>query len=487
MGSVISVNESMEQILSLSKEELIGKHSSELIIDDKSEREKVLEKMGELFEKGFVSYETRFKRKDGHHVDIECYTSIIKDDKGNTIAGVSIERDITEKKKMEQQLLQSEKLKSLGELSGGVAHDFNNVLAAILGRVQLLKIQFKPPSGKQEKRKSMLDLMKSLEIIERASLDGAETVRRIQEFSRKRTDDKNFTQSDINQLLDNALEFTSVRWKNEAESKGIKINIQKEYSSLPSTLGSAAELREVFTNLINNALDAMPQGGSIKIKTYKENSHIFVKIEDTGAGIPEDIRNRIFDPFFTTKGVQSTGLGMSISYGIIHRHKGTIVVNSCEGKGTTFTIKLPILEKLLEKKGTVVTIPRRQRKARILVLDDEEDVGQLLSDILASEGHEVEVASNGSQGIEMFKKKSFDMVFTDLGMPSMSGWEVAEKIKTINRKVPVALVTGWNIELKDQEMRDKNIDLVIHKPFEVEQVLRSVHEVMVLGDRLKAV
>ena len=487
MGSVISVNESMEQILGLSKEELIGKHSSELIIDDKSEREKVLEKMGELFEKGFVSYETRFKRKDGHHVDIECYTSIIKDDKGNTIAGVSIERDITEKKKMEQQLLQSEKLKSLGELSGGVAHDFNNVLAAILGRVQLLKIQFKPPSGKQEKRKSMLDLMKSLEIIERASLDGAETVRRIQEFSRKRTDDKNFTQSDINQLLDNALEFTSVRWKNEAESKGIKINIQKEYSSLPSTLGSAAELREVFTNLINNALDAMPQGGSIKIKTYKENSHIFVKIEDTGAGIPEDIRSRIFDPFFTTKGVQSTGLGMSISYGIIHRHKGTIAVNSCEGKGTTFTIKLPILEKLLEKKGTVVTIPRRQRKARILVLDDEEDVGQLLSDILASEGHEVEVASNGSQGIEMFKKKSFDMVFTDLGMPSMSGWEVAEKIKTINRRVPVALVTGWNIELKDQEMRDKNIDLVIHKPFEVEQVLRSVHEVMVLGDRLKAV
>ncbi|MBW2221921.1 MAG: response regulator, partial [Deltaproteobacteria bacterium] len=150
-----------------------------------------------------------------------------------------------------------------------------------------------------------------------------------------------------------------------------------------------------------------------------------------------------------------------ISYGIIHRHKGTIVVNSSEGKGTAFTIKLPILEKLLGEKGKVVTIPRRQRKARILVVDDEEDLGQLLSDILTSEGHEVEVASNGSQGIEMFKKKSFDMVFTDLGMPSMSGWEVAEKIKTINRRVPVALLTGWNIELKDQEMRDKNIDICL--------------------------
>ena len=388
---------------------------------------------------------------------------------------------------MEQQLLQSEKLKSLGELAGGVAHDFNNVLAAILGRVQLLKIQFKPPAGKQEKRKSMLDLMKSLEIIERASSDGAETVRRIQEFSRKRTDDRNFTQLDMNQLLDDAVEFTSVRWKNEAESKGININIQKEYSSLPSTLGSAAELREVFTNLINNALDAMPEGGCIRIRSYKENSHILVKIEDTGAGIPDDLRNRIFDPFFTTKGVQSTGLGMSISYGIIHRHKGTIVVNSSEGKGTTFTIKLPILEKSFEKKENVLTMPKKQRKAKILVVDDEEDVRQLLSDILASESHEVNVASNGSQGIEMFKKQAFDMVFSDLGMPGMSGWEVAEKIKTINKQVPVVLVTGWNIELKDQEMKDKNIDMVIHKPFELEQVLKSVHEVMVLGDRLKAV
>jgi len=131
-------------------------------------------------------------------------------------------------------------------------------------------------------------------------------------------------------------------------------------------------------------------------------------------------------------------------------------------------------------------MPKKQRKAKILVVDDE-DVRQLLSDILASESHEVNVASNGSQGIEMFKKQAFDMVFSDLGMPGMSGWEVAEKIKTINKQVPVVLVTGWNIELKDQEMKDKNIDMVIHKPFELEQVLKSVHEVMVLGDRLKAV
>jgi CheY-like chemotaxis protein len=367
-----------------------------------------------------------------------------------------------------------------------VAHDFNNVLAAILGRVQLLKMQFKPPSGKQEKRKSMLNLMKSLDIIERASLDGAETVRRIQEFSRKRVDDKEFIKIDVNELIDNALEYTKVRWKNDAEAKGITITIQKEFSSLPATSGSASELREVFTNLINNAIDAMPQGGRIKIKTFKENGHISITIADTGVGISEAIRNRIFDPFFTTKGVQSTGLGMSISYGIINRHQGTIVVNSFEGKGTTFMIRLPIVQKSVGGSGKVRGMERRQRKARVLVVDDEKDVRQLLSDILAGDDHEVEMASDGRQGIELFKKKDFDIVFTDLGMPEMSGWEVAATIKGIDRKVPVAIITGWNICLNETELKEKGVDLIVYKPFEVKRVLRLIQEGMDLREQFKA-
>ncbi|MBW2184815.1 MAG: HAMP domain-containing histidine kinase, partial [Deltaproteobacteria bacterium] len=195
--------------------------------------------------------------------------------------------------------------------------------------------------GKQEKRKSMLELKKSLEIIEKASLDGAETVRRIQEFSRRRADDKDFTQVDINELIDNALEFTRVRWKNDAESKGIRIRIKKELSPLNFTLGSSSELREVFTNLINNAIDAIPQGGEIRINSLMKDNNIVVKIGDTGDGIPNDIKDRVFDPFFTTKGVQSTGLGLSVSYGIVNRHHGTIAVDSVEGEGTTFTIKFP--------------------------------------------------------------------------------------------------------------------------------------------------
>jgi CheY-like chemotaxis protein len=222
----------------------------------------------------------------------------------------------------------------------------------------------------------------------------------------------------------------------------------------------------------------MPQGGSIEIMTTVEDDTISIDITDTGVGIPEEIRNRIFDPFFTTKGVQSTGLGMSISYGIISRHRGTIAVKSAEGKGTTFTIKLPVVAKPLDKRELIKSVPLQTRRARILVVEDEDEVRQLLSDILASEGHEVVVAANGSEGIEVFKHNTFDLVFSDLGMPDMSGWEVAGEIKSINSTVPVILVTGWNIEITNSENRTDSVDKIIQKPFEVKQVLRTVQEVM---------
>jgi len=209
--------------------------------------------------------------------------------------------------------------------------------------------------------------------------------------------------------------------------------------------------------------------------TFKEDNHFSIKIEDTGFGIPKPIRDRIFDPFFTTKGVQSTGLGLSVSYGIINRHRGTITVDSVEGKGTTFTIKLPISEGVIEAEQ-IKPIPEHQRKARILVIEDEEDVRDILSAVLKKGGHEVETSPDGSEGIKMFEKKEFDLVFTDLGMPGMSGWQVA----------PVALITGWNVELKETEMRASGVDLIVYKPFEVNRVLKLVQEGMVLRDKFKA-
>jgi CheY-like chemotaxis protein len=277
-----------------------------------------------------------------------------------------------------------------------------------------------------------------------------------------------------------------MRWKDKAESKGIKYHIEKEFSSLPPVTGRSSELREVFTNLINNALDVMPEGGRIKIKTFTDNNLCIIKIEDTGIGIPKDKANRIFDPFFTTKGPQSTGLGLSVSYGIINRHRGTIKVDSIEGQGTIFTIQLPFANKICKQpisKEKCTPKPQKQRKARILII---EDVSDLLSAILTEGGHEVETASDGSTGIKLFKEKEFDLVFTDLGMPGISGWQVAEKIKSINKSVPVTLITGWNVDLKQSEIKENGVDLIAYKPFEVKQVFKLVQEGMILKDRFKA-
>jgi PAS domain S-box-containing protein len=484
-GCIISVNEAMSEMIGLEKHAMVGKHSAELHGEDRAERTKVREKIGELLEKGFTAYETHYLRKDGTTVEVECYTSMIRNNQ-EFIGGISIVRDITERKKMQQQMLQSEKLRSLGELAGGVAHDFNNVLAAIMGRVQLLKTQFKPPDGRDEKRSSMRDLAKSLDIIERASVDGAEIVRRIQEFSRKRLDDRNFKPVDIHELLDNVLEFTKSRWRNEAQSKGIKIEVQKNYGSIPSSLGSATELREVFTNLINNALDAMPDGGRISIKTTRDDDRLILTIADTGVGIPEAIRDRIFDPFFTTKGVHSTGLGMSISYNIIDRHNGTIRVESEEGRGSVFTIQLPVHEKEIKVERAAVPVEENSKKARILIIEDEAEIRQLLQDIVIGQGHEAEVVPDGMRGLERLRTEDFDLVCTDLGMPGMSGWQVAEAIKHMGKKVPVAVITGWSVHLSESGMREKGINFIIQKPFQINQILKLVQEGLELKYQFEA-
>ena len=476
-GTITSFNKKAEEMYGYSRGEILGKSILILFPPSKVARQKKglrRFKKEKIFSPIETPTETINVRKNGQEFPVEASVSSLEVH-GERIF-TSFIRDITERKNMEHILFQSEKLRSLGELAGGVAHDFNNVLAAILGRVQLLRMQIGPPPKKEERRKTTRDLRKSLEIIEKAALDGTETIRRIQEFSRKRDDDKYFADVDINKVVDDALEFTKVRWKDEAETKGITIHIKETLAHLAHIAGSAPELREVITNLINNAIDAMPQGGEIRLGTLMNNSHVVIKISDTGSGIPHTLADRIFDPFFTTKGPQSTGLGMSVSYGIINRHQGTINFNSVEGEGTTFTIQLPSSEQIPEKREITEFKSKKQRKVKILVIEDEQDVLELLKDILTDNGHEVETTTNGRQGIKLFREHHFDLVFTDLGMPEMSGWQVAEEVKKINKKTPVALITGWEVQLKKNELRKSGVDLFVNKPFQVDEVRRLVEE-----------
>jgi CheY-like chemotaxis protein len=323
------------------------------------------------------------------------------------------------------------------------------------------------------------ELMKSLDIIEKASFDGADTVRRIQDFAGKKPiEAEGVAGVNLNEIMEQTLEFTKVRWYDDARSKDITITIEKEFSPIPPVCGNASELRDVLVNLINNAVDALPMGGIIRVRTGVEEGNVVVTIEDTGVGMHKDIQNKIFDPFFTTKGVQAKGLGMSVSHGIIRRHRGTIAVESVENQGTTCCLKFPASAGTVKEDQKEVSLSQQTRKARILVVEDEDEVRELLKDILIDGGHEVEFTANGQKALEFFQEKTFDMVFTDLGMPGMSGWQVAEQIKQLSGETPVALITGWDVKQKKQELKNKGVDVVLKKPFRVDEILGLVQELM---------
>ena len=385
---------------------------------------------------------------------------------------------ITEQERIREQFSQMEKLSALGELASGVAHDFNNTLAGILGRAQLLQRTDDPEKIKR-----------GLDIIIKTAEDGAKTVKRIQDFARQRRD-HNFELVSIDQILLDASEITRPRWKNCAEASNIHITMDLQVESNAMVMGDDSELHEVLVNMVFNAIDAMPEGGTLSLITRTVDESVIVKIRDTGVGMYPEVRSRIFDPFFTTKGTAGLGLGLAVSFGIIRRHGGNIEVESQYGRGTEFRITLP-LAKLAEKSvkevepvaaalpATVPNIsqPSPERQTRLLVVDDEDFVRELLRDILEGEHCEVYVAESGSEALSLFCETEFDGVFTDVGMPGMSGWELAREIRQINQRIPIAVVTGWGEAVGSTEQKAAGVNWVVAKPFTADRIAELVREV----------
>jgi len=407
-------------------------------------------------------------RKDGSTFPTIIYSSsIIRERKPVGLRGIAI--DITQRKKTEKRLIRSERLRALGEMAGGVAHNFNNLLAIILGNAQLLE--------RGIRRYELEEIKERLRVITRTASEGGETVRRLQQFTRREVSIENFTRIDLNEIVREAIASTSPRWKDEAEAEGTTVRIKQKLGKLPPLLGSRSELMEVLTNLIFNSLEIMPKGGEITIKTEAKENEAFLHFTDTGQGIPNSIKEQIFDPFFTTKGLKASGLGLSTSYGIIKRHKGDVKVESTEGKGATFTISIPIPLEVPLDTGK----PRKLEKIsprKILVIDDEQDVGGVLEEIFQNEGHQVTLAQAGKEGLEEFKKGDFDLVLTDLGMPEMSGWELTRRIKEVDPKMPVGLITGWAVALTRNKTKEKGVDFILSKPFDYAKVVREVNAVL---------
>ncbi|MGH7267510.1 MAG: ATP-binding protein, partial [Candidatus Rokuibacteriota bacterium] len=374
-------------------------------------------------------------------------------------------------KTAQEHLVQTEKLRALGEMASGVAHDFNNVLAAILGRVQLILSQVEEPT-----------LRRWLQVIERAALDGAQTVRQIQEFTRIRRDQP-AERVDVNQVVRDSVEMTQTRWRDQAQSEGRDVRVVVELAPTPAVEGHAAELRQVLTNLILNAVDALPRGGTITIATRPASGGLEVTVADDGVGMSDEVRRRIFEPFFSTKGPGGTGLGLAMVYGIVSRHRGELFVESKEGAGARFTIQLPAADGGAADGAAARALPAPDGTVRVLVIDDEEPVREALADMLRLKHHYVVAAAEGAEGLARFAEAAFDLVMTDLAMPGMSGWQVAQAVKAQAPDVPVVLVTGWGVELPPEQLQANGVDRVITKPFRIEEVQGVVASVRGRGPR----
>jgi PAS domain S-box-containing protein len=415
-------------------------------------------------EKKRIELETVHLRKDGSVYNVKIFLQLSK--LQSTPVFVAIILDITEHKKMEETLLQTEKLKSIGTITAGISHEFNNLLAIISGNVQLLEGAYEDDSV----------LTGALRTIMSAADDGAEIASNMLKFTKTTQDTIALVSSDIRDMIMQSIDFTKPKWNNEAQARGINYKMDTEsMKKTPFIMCKHTEIREIFINIINNSLDAMPEGGSISFSTWSGDDMVFVTATDTGVGMSENVKKNVFDPFFSTKGVEGTGLGMSMVYGIVTRHGGKIYVDSEIGKGTTFTLQFPVTN----KRRSPIETPGTEQKAsinglRILVVDDEEAMRNILEQLLSRSGHNVKTVDNGADAINMVEGEGFDLVLCDLAMPNVFGYDVVKVLNGLKKRPKIGIITGWSEY--DVSNKDIKVDFYLKKPFKHSELAKHINE-----------
>ena len=454
-------NQAMLEMTGYQLDEIIGHHFVERTHED--DREMRSNRFAAALSGEPQTYESRYIARDGgvRYAAVNSAPIIVD---GRTTGVLGIAHDITEQKQERERAARADKLRALGQLASGVAHDFNNSLAAILGRAQLILRRVKDE-----------ELIRSLGIIVTAAEDAAATVRRIQTFARKSVDAE-LEFLDIGSLLRDAIEITRTRWENEARAAGLNVDVTLNAESDLFVRGNASELREVFVNLIVNAVDAMPGGGKLTICSELKGDRLRLRFADTGTGMKEEVRERVFEPFYTTKGVLGTGLGLAVSYGIIERHKGSISVESKPGNGTAFYIDLPLAESG-EAAADESRPETRSSSLSVLVVDDEPFVRETLADMLVDLDHKVVTADCGRDALAKVCSDDFDLVFTDLAMPEMDGWETAREIHKHRPDLPIVLVTGYGATAQPPSGEHDLVACIISKPFDFDQVTGTIGKV----------
>lgn len=357
-------------------------------------------------------------------------------------------------KATQQQLVKQERLRALGMMASGIAHDFNNALTLVLGYAELLNPHI--TAHAEDRERQLLANLKA------AAQDAAHVVSRLREFYRPSGHGDLRVPVDINATIEQAITLTAPRWRDKCRADGIQIEPTLELHPVPNLMGNAAELREVLTNLIFNAVDAMPQGGTMSFRTSAANGRIEIQVVDTGVGMSKEECARCLEPFFTTKGELGTGLGLASVYGFVQRYGGAIRVESEKGKGAVFTLTLPASDAQIDRTQAIQYRPTKPLK--ILVVDDQEIIRELISELLRGDGHQVELAAAGAAALVLLGAGKFDLIISDLSMPDMTGTQLASEIRSKGDKTPFILLTGFGDEMLAQGGTPPGVNLVLSKP-----------------------
>ncbi len=373
-----------------------------------------------------------------------------------------LEHALTELKDSQRQVVQQERFRAFGEMAGGVVHDFNNALMSIIGYSELLL--------EDETLADDRDLLRQyLRTMNTAGRDASHVVSRLRDFYRPREESDVFAAVEMNRLIEEIVPLTKPKWHDHALETGRAIRMELELQKVPPVLGNATELREIFTNFIFNAVDAMPHGGVITIRSESLADTVQIEVADTGTGMTEEVRLRCLEPFFTTKQEHGTGLGLSMAFGIIRRHSGTLDIKSAPGCGTTFRITLPWYHHTSPERDEVLHIV--EHKLRVLVVDDEPAARDVVTKYLKSDGHHVVTASDGGEAVQRVMNEHFDLVITDHGMPGMSGIKVAEAVRRIDPAKHVILLTGF---AHDSAHTPASVNCVLKKPIVPDELRAAI-------------
>jgi signal transduction histidine kinase len=365
----------------------------------------------------------------------------------------------------QQQMIQQERLRALGKMAGGVAHDFNNALIPILGYAEILI-----------ERSDLLDdravALKYLRLMRTAAKDATAVVGRLREFYRQRDETELFEPVDLPEALAEAISMTQPKWHDEALAQGLHIIVEQDFQPVPTIACHSGEIREVVTNLLFNAVDALPQGGRIVVRTYSREQKAVFEVQDDGIGMTEEVRARCLEPFVTTKGERGTGLGLAMVYGIVQRHHGEIEIESKLGEGTLVRVQLPFYRGANAAQATDGTSV--SSKLRILLVDDEEVVREVIALFLRHQAHEVEVTPSAIEALRLVREQKFDLVITDHAMPGMTGGNFVATLRSAGFQIPILMLTGFGELMTTSDSIPTGVTKLVNKPVTMEDLRSAI-------------